>query len=85
MTDTGADQRSPLTRFLDSVKKEFDSVRDELAQAAPEMLEEVATETKKLAQFFDDKAKKARARAEKKAVPESAEHPESARPPSTGE
>jgi hypothetical protein len=78
MTNTGPDQRSPVTRFLDSVKKEFDAVRGEVAQAAPEMLEEVATEAKRLAQFFDDKAKEARARTEKK--PESTEQSDSANP-----
>jgi len=81
MTDTGAgdtaaDKPSRLKQWIDSA-------RDDFEREAPEVLEGMAADARKLARFLDDKAHAVRKKqAEDQALPEGAEEGESAAPES---
>jgi hypothetical protein len=62
---TGADRRSRIRQWLEAA-------RDDFEREAPEVLEGMATDARKLAQFLDDKASKVRTRQTKDGGPEHA-------------
>jgi hypothetical protein len=72
-----AENQSRLQRYDKRIERWIADVRDEIEREVPEALDDLAKQAKGLAQYFEDKAKAARAkRATKEGSPATAEQSE---------